>query len=65
MYTRSEQTVKKYTVRDAVKAAEVRLKGVPLCVNALKRRSYDDKITLAELNDLADQMVDESNDYDR
>lgn len=63
-YTPSEKTVRKYTVYQAVQSATARLNGrYPLCVNAVSKMQNSDKITLKELNDLADQMVDDSKYY--
>lgn len=58
-YTHSEKTVKKYTIYQAVQSAVARLgdrfKGV--CTNAVHGRADSEKITLKELNDIADQIV--------
>lgn len=54
-YTESEKQ-KKYTVQDAINAAKVRLGGQPICVNALSGKPADMKISLQELNNLADAM---------
>ena len=64
-YTKSEKTEKRWTVGQAVKAAELRLKGIPMCVNCLRGRYYDmsTKITLVELNQIADSLVDDSHFY--
>lgn len=59
-YTPSEKTVAKYTVYQAVQSAAARLRGKPVCTDALKGRPNSDKITLQQLNDLADQMVSDS-----
>lgn len=61
IYTKSERTIKKYTVGEAVASARRALKGVPLCTNAIKGKALTDKITLEELNNLKDQLVDDSN----
>jgi len=64
-YTKTEKTEKKWTVGQAVAAAEIRLKGIPMCVNALRGWYYDlsTKITLVELNQIADSLVDDSHYY--
>lgn len=59
-YTKSELTVKKYTVQDAIASAHRRLRGVPLCLDKLRHRDRSEMITLAELNQLADDLVDDS-----
>ena len=59
-YTETEKRVKKYTVGTAAKIAETRLKGRGLCINAISGRSLAEPITLVELNNLVDQMVDDS-----
>ena len=67
IYTRSERTVPKYTVGKAVSLARARLgEGVPMCMNAINRRPLSDKITLEEVNRIADEIVGDSryyNDY--
>lgn len=65
IYTRSERTVKKYTVYQATESARRRLNQVKgfkgsICVNALRGRSDSDKITLEELNSLSDSIVDDT-----
>lgn len=63
-YTWSERNEKNYTVGQAVKAAQARLpEGKQYCSNALKGRPLTDSITLVELNELADQIVDDTNYY--
>ena len=64
-YTKSEKTVRKYTVYQAIQSAKRRLKNdIPLCVNALRkgnrRLSDSDLITLKELNDLADEIYQDT-----
>lgn len=54
IYTRSERTVRKYTVGQALASAErvLRKKGIKgTCVNALKQRELTDKIALKEIAD--------------
>lgn len=63
-YTELDKTQKKYTVEDAVKAATTRLGNKGVCMNAVCKRSLTDKITLVELNDLADLIVSDSNYYE-
>lgn len=65
MYTKSERTVKKYIVGNAVESAHRRLrakygKDAKLCVNAVSRLSLSDPITLEELNKLAEKMYDDT-----
>ena len=61
IYTKSEMTVKKYTVGQAVESAKRRLKGAQMCVNALRGWELSDKITLEQLNTIADQLISDSN----
>lgn len=64
IYTKSERTDRKYTIGKAVAVARARLgKGVPMCINALEHRPLDYKITLEEVNRIADQIVDDSHYY--
>ena len=64
IYTRSERTDRKYTVGKAVASAQARLgKGVPMCMNAIGCRSLSDKITLEEVNRIADEIVGDSHYY--
>ena len=58
-YTERETLERKYTNNDAVAAAKVRLGNRPYCTNALYRRGPD-RLTLPELNDLADSIVDDT-----
>lgn len=62
-YTWSEQYLKKYTVNDAVRAARVVLDGysstVALCVNRLGK-PLTTKISLKELNEIAERLVSDS-----
>ena len=59
IYTRSERTVEKYTVYQAVESARRRL-GADfiskhgMCVDVLRGRRDDVKITLEELNKISD-----------
>ncbi len=65
-YTHSERTDKKYTVEDAIKAAQIVLDGkAKLCTNALHAKQFcqGDKITLVELNELSERLVDDSRYY--
>lgn len=63
IYTKSERTIKKYTVGEAVESAKRALKGVPMCINALEGRELIEKITLEELNNIRSQLIDDSNYY--
>ncbi len=67
-YTFKERTVKCYTVAEAINAAQIRLgEDKPMCTNSLYvcgiRRDNDEKITLVELNQIADRLVDDSHFY--
>ena len=66
-YTHSEKNDFKYTVKQAVDIAAMLVKG-KVCINALTTGravpwSFSKKITLEELNNLVDQMVDDSRFY--
>ena len=69
MYTKSERTIKKYTVHQAFESARRRLQKVGLdqvCTDCIHegRHSYDDPITLEQLNQLSDKMYDDTLYYD-
>lgn len=69
IYTRSERTVQKYTVYQAIESARRRLaekkwfKG-KVCTNAVSGRANSEKITLEELNEIADEIVNDTRYYD-
>lgn len=65
MYTKSELTEKKYTVGQAFASAKARLKEkhglTKVCVNAIPSwMSMSHPITLAELNDYAQKMYEDT-----
>lgn len=63
VFTKSERTVRKYTVAQALASAERRLKNAGVkgtCINAISRRSLSDKITLEELNEISDAIYSDS-----
>lgn len=57
MFTERERTERKYTIQDAVNAARARLDGIPMCVDTIKGLDLTKKITLVELNEIADSLV--------
>lgn len=65
IYTQSEKTDKKYTVGFALASAKRRLaanrrwKG-QVCTNGLRRRALTDKITLKEVNEIAEEIYSDS-----
>ena len=63
IYTKSERTVKKYTVGEAVESAKRALKGIPICTNILRERELSEKITLEELNNIRTRLIDDSHYY--
>lgn len=64
IYTKSERTVRKYTIGNAIASARRRLgNNVPMCINAIEHRPLDYKITLEELNRISDQLVEDSYFY--
>lgn len=65
MFTHSERTVPKYTVYQALESARRRLEqkrrgAVALNVTAVKGRADAEKITLLELNRLAEDVYQDS-----
>ena len=63
-YTSAERAIKKFSVKDAVKAAEIVLCGeTMLCLDALKGKSESDRLTLVELNELSEKLVGDSRFY--
>ena len=62
-YTERETVEKNYTVQQALEAASVRMNGRPICLDAIRRRSRDEKITLVELNTIADLVIDDTRYY--
>lgn len=63
IYTKAERTVKKYTVGEAVESAKRALKGIPMCMNAVGDRDLKEKITLEELNNIRQSIIDDSYYY--
>lgn len=65
-FTKSESTEAKYTVGKAVECAKYRLaqRSTPMCMNAVGNRDLKEKITLKEVNRIADQIVRDSQYYD-
>lgn len=65
IFTDAENKEKKYTVKQAIDAARARLGALgvgkyELTDRTIRSRSQSDRITLAELNSIADQLVDDS-----
>lgn len=58
-YTPSEKTDRKYTIYQAVQSARARLgsRFPSVCTNAIAGRADSERITLQELNQIADQIV--------
>lgn len=63
IYTVKERTELNYTVGKAVKLAEYRLKTTKICVNVIQGMNLSDKITLEQMNQLADQIVEDTDYY--
>lgn len=63
IYTKAERTVKKYTVGEAVESAKRALKGISMCMNAVGNRDLKEKITLEELNNIRQSIIDDSHYY--
>lgn len=63
MYTFRERTVKSKTVGDALASAErvLRKRGIRVtCTNAISGKELSDKITIAELNEIADRIISDT-----
>lgn len=64
IYTHRERTVANHSVGEAFESAKRRLKEKnffgPYCCDAINGMTLDQKITLKELNELAEQIVDDS-----
>lgn len=66
-YTHKERTQKDYTVEHAITSAKRRLrsKGIMgVCLDPIRSRNREDKITLEELNIIADKIVEETYYYE-
>lgn len=57
IWTIHEQLDKKYTIQQAVDAARVKAGGKALCLDTIKDRARNEKITLVELNGIADLIL--------
>lgn len=57
IWTIHEQLDKKYSVQQAVDAARIKAGGQTLCLDSVRKRDRNEKITLVELNQLADLIV--------
>lgn len=64
-FTLSERTQKKYTIADAIKAAQeyLRDRGLAMCMNSVSRLSETEPITLVDLNHISAELVEESMFY--
>lgn len=56
LFTYRERTLKKYTLDDVRTAAEARLNGKTMRVDALQPFSYTDRFTLVELNRIVEDI---------
>lgn len=63
IFTYAEQTAKRYTVQQAVDAAKA-LQGGAVCVTSLHGRPMGERITLVELNEISDRIIDDTEAYD-
>lgn len=67
IYTHKEKTVKDKTTSDAVSAARFiladRYKINNICTNAISHLDEMDKLTIEQMNELTDQIVDDSKYY--
>jgi len=68
IYTHRERTVANHTIGEALESAKRRLIekdfGGYFCVDSISNRSLHDKITLEELNNIAERIVEDSLYYD-
>jgi hypothetical protein len=64
-YSHRERTLKQRTVHNAVENAKKRLEydGIPLCTNALRGRNITDPLTIEEVNNLCEELVQDSYHY--
>jgi len=60
IYTKSELTKKTCKVSDAIDYAKKRVPGKPICVDVIRRKGEDTMVTLAEFNEIIDQIVDDT-----
>lgn len=60
IYTRRERTERDWSVGQALAKAQAVCRTKEICVNAISGRALDEKITLEQLNDLADQLIDDT-----
>lgn len=65
VYTHSERTDRKYTIGFAVGSAERRLRQNrrfrgQMCTNAISGRDLKEKITLRDVNEIAERIVTDS-----
>lgn len=66
IYTKSERTIKKYTVGEAVESAKRYLKSKGIhtyCCNAVAHLDYSEKITLETLNEYRQSIIDDTMDW--
>lgn len=57
IWTIREQLEEKYTIQQAVDAAKIQAGGHNLCLDAIKGRDRNEKITLRVLNHLSDLIL--------
>jgi len=65
--TKSEREDKKYDMNDVMRAARLRMEGNGICINAISRRrlNKNSRFTMIELNQIVDEVVDDSNFYNQ
>jgi hypothetical protein len=68
-YTEKEMTIKNKTVFDAVEAAKIVLKekrpGTQVCIDCLKNKNMNEKISIKQLNEYVEQIINDSYAYSR
>jgi len=63
IYTYRERTELKFTINDAIELAAKRNSGRGICLDSIKNRSKDERITYEQLNELIESVVDDSEYY--
>jgi hypothetical protein len=60
-YTHTEKTVKKYLPAFALEQAKGLLNGKSVCINAMTKYKVDELLTLVQINELVETLVDDTN----
>lgn len=57
IWTKSEQTDKKYKIEQAITAAKAKANGASICLDSIKDRNLNELITLEKLNQIVDDII--------